>query len=278
MATVTDSSLLSAAQEVVTDFVDNKSSLNSGVIKKASELGLNDTQTQRLIERTNTEAFLRVYPQTTDFEVADPEIVLGHPVKTAHVTLSHNDYTEADASGMFKAASAQEKYFYKKAASTVPSRYQEKVNKVSELDIFGIDEDFCKHAAVTAYKPAIDPQNKLLCEAICSMNKTASQRAQEDLDREMRFDDAVDDLGEFIKQASLSGTQSIADSEHELLNYYPDDYALITGIYDAVVTKMASEGVNPDTLGRSEDVYEPIYATSSELTDKFKRVLDILHE
>ena len=81
MATVTESSLLTAAHEIVDAFMDKTSSLNDGVIKKASELGLNNDQTQRLIERTNTEAFLRVYPNDTDFEVASPEVVLG--IKTA---------------------------------------------------------------------------------------------------------------------------------------------------------------------------------------------------
>lgn len=34
MAVVTDSSLLSAAHEIVSDFLDKKASLNDGVIKK----------------------------------------------------------------------------------------------------------------------------------------------------------------------------------------------------------------------------------------------------
>ena len=83
MATVTESSLLTAAHEIVDAFMDKSASLNDGVIKKASELGLNNDQTQRLIERTNTEAFLRVYPSDTDFEVASPEVVLG--IKTASI-------------------------------------------------------------------------------------------------------------------------------------------------------------------------------------------------
>ena len=77
MASVTDSSLRAAAQDIVSEYLENGVSLNEGVTKKASEIGLNQDQTARLIERTNTEAFLRVFPDSTEFEVASPEVVLG---------------------------------------------------------------------------------------------------------------------------------------------------------------------------------------------------------
>ena len=158
MATVTESSLLTAAHEIVDAFMDKSASLNDGVIKKASELGLNNDQTQRLIERTNTEAFLRVYPSDTDFEVASPEVVLG--IKTASIvpTVMDKGGTVND-DGLFKAAHVQEDYFYKKASSKLPSRYQTKVASVSEEDIFGMDDEFYKEAEATKYASAIDPEN-----------------------------------------------------------------------------------------------------------------------
>lgn len=275
MATVTESSLLTAAHEIVDAFMDKSASLNDGVIKKASELGLNNDQTQRLIERTNTEAFLRVYPSDTDFEVASPEVVLG--IKTASIVPKVVDKGDSvNDDGLFKAASVQKDYFYKKASSRLPSRYQAKVASVSEEDIFGMDEAFYKEAEATKYASAIDPENMDICRVICGNTKTASQIAQENLHREMAFSEAVDDLGDFIKQASLQGRQSIEASETELLNYFPDNEALTRGIYDAVVTKMACEGVNPEILKRSAGVPVQKYAHASELTNKFQKILTIL--
>lgn len=277
MASVTDSSLLSAAHEIVTDFMDKKASLNDGVMKKASELGLNSDQTQRLIERTNTEAFLRVYPSTTDFEVASPEVVLG--IKTASITPT-KVVPIAEDDGLFKAASV-------KRASVEPrvnfgittgasAEYQAKLDAVTGEDIFGMDDEFYKTAAETKYAYALDVESREMCRAICDMNKTASQIAQEELDRELRFNDAIEDLGAFIKQASLSGMQSIADSEYELRNMFPDERNAIASVYDAVVTKMASDGVHPMYLKRAEAERPVKLAHASELTNKFQRVLDIV--
>ena len=277
MASVTDSSLLSAAHEIVTDFMDKKASLNDGVMKKASELGLNSDQTQRLIERTNTEAFLRVYPSTTDFEVASPEVVLG--IKTASITPT-KVVPIAEDDGLFKAASVKRASAEPRVnfgiATGASAEYQAKLDAVTGEDIFGMDDEFYKTAAETKYAYALDVESREMCRAICDMNKTASQIAQEELDRELRFNDAIDDLGAFIKQASLSGMQSIAESEYELRNMFPDERNAIASVYDAVVTKMASDGVHPMYLKRAEAERPVKLAHTSELTNKFQRVLDIV--
>lgn len=278
MASVSDSSLLSAAHDIVSDFMDKKASLNDGVMKKASELGLNSDQTQRLIERTNTEAFLRVYPASTDFEVASPEVVLG--IKTASIT-PMRVVPSAEDDGLFKAASVKTASKAPRVEFGIPTgaseRYTEKLAAVSAEEIFGMDEEFYKEARATEYAPAIDNESREMCRAICDMNKTASQLAQEELDRELRFNDAIEALGEHIKQASLSGVQSIEASEAELLNMYPEEHNAIRAVYDAVVTKMASDGANPNLFTRAA---EPAYvklAHESELTRKFKTVLDIVN-
>lgn len=277
MASVTDSSLLSAAHEIVTDFMDKKASLNDGVMKKASELGLNSDQTQRLIERTNTEAFLRVYPSTTDFEVASPEVVLG--IKTASITPT-KVVPIAEDDGLFKAASVKRASVEPRVnfgiATGASAEYQAKLDAVTGEDIFGMDDEFYKTAAETKYAYALDVESREMCRAICDMNKTASQIAQEELDRELRFNDAIEDLGAFIKQASLSGMQSIAESEYELRNMFPDERNAIASVYDAVVTKMASDGVHPMYLKRAESERPVKLAHASELTNKFQRVLDIV--
>lgn len=277
MASVTDGSLLSAAHDIVSDFMDKKASLNDGVMKKASELGLNSDQTQRLIERTNTEAFLRVYPSSTDFEVASPEVILG--IKTASIT-PNKVVPIAEDDGLFKAASVEKKASAPRVsfgiATGASDAYQAKLDAVTGEDIFGMDDEFYKTAAETQYDYALDVESREMCRAICDMNKTASQIAQEELDREMRFNDAIEDLGEFIKQASMSGMQSIEESEYELRNMFPQERGAIAGVYDAVVTKMASDGVHPMLLKRAGADRPIKLAHTSELTNKFQRVLDIV--
>ena len=58
---------------------------------------------------------------------------------------------------------------------------------------------------------------------------------------------------------------------------YPEEHNAIRAVYDAVVTKMASDGANPNLFTRAA---EPAYvklAHESELTRKFKTVLDIVN-
>lgn len=273
MANVTDGSLLSIAQDIVTEFMDNKTTLNEGVMKKASELGLNNDQTQRLIERTNTEAFLRVYPNDTDFEVASPEVILG--VKTASITPAKSVPLAAD-DGLFKAASVE-----KKAGSTgipVSPEYAAAISKVSEEDIFGMDEEFYKEAKATEYEPVYDIEFKTMWRAMNDIQKTAAEIELENADRELRFGNAVESFAKHIKQASLDGVQSIESSEHELLNMYPENSGLIRCIYDNIVTKMASDGVDSQSLTRSSDVLMQKFAHESELTKKFQDILDIISE
>jgi hypothetical protein len=272
LASVTDSSLRAAAQDIVSEYLENGVSLNEGVTKKASEIGLNQDQTARLIERTNTEAFLRVFPESTEFEVASPEVVLGiktASVKTARVA-KHADDCSADE-GLFKAASVQKE-------ASAPRKHRSRVDNISAEDIFGMDEEFLKVAAETAYDSAIDKDVRMMHRAFETVTKTASELARENLDREMRFSEAITGFMDHIKQASLAGTQSIASSEAELLNMYPEESNLIRNIYDEVTIKMAHEVEDARILERAKDVIKTKFAHESQLTNKFQKILDIIQE
>lgn len=272
MSSVSDSSLLTAAQEIVTDFIDNQVSLNTGVIKKAGDLGLNTDQTQRLIERTNTEAFLRVYPGETDFEVASPEVILG--VKTSSVLPKANDVkVEASTTGLFKAASVESSLPRISTVSRFSKSFQEKLAAVSADDIFGIDEDFKKTASDTAYAPAIDADSREMCRIICDMEKNASDVGVAAMKAELDQETALTDMYRIVKQASLSEDKSLAEAEYECLNMFPEQQPAIREIFNQFTEKLASEYVDPDLLGRSEDVWNTKIAASSDVTEACKRVL-----
>lgn len=277
MSSVTDSSLLTAAQEIVTDFMDNHVSLNTGVIKKAGDLGLNTDQTQRLIERTNTEAFLRVYPGDTDFDVASPEVVLG--VKTSSVLPKGNVISLAPSAdeGLFKAASRADVSQGLPKLSSVPrftASFKEKLASVSADDIFGIDGEFKKIAHETEYKPAIDPESREMCRLICDMEKNASAVGVAQMQEEMNQADALTSLYKLVKEAALSEDKSLAESEHECLNMYPEQHLAIREMFNQFTEKLASEYVDPDLLRRSEDVWNVKIAAASDITEACKQVLN----
>ena len=261
MAVVTDSSLLSAAHEIVSDFLDKKASLNDGVIKKASELGLNSDQTSRLIERTNTEAFLRIYPGDTEFEVASPEVVLG--IKTASITPKIN----------VPAASVEKK------ASIDPAkeRMREKLASISPEEIFGMDtEEFQKTAAMCTYEPAIDRESAMMLRTIHESTKLASEINQEEMARNLAVNDAIEDFEDFVKQAALSGTQQLHESEAEVLNMYPQAEGIIRSVYDDISEKFASAAIGVGTVRRAASPAFTKYASASPLTIKFNRILTAL--
>lgn len=268
MATVTDGALLSAAQDIVTDFMDNKCTLNEGVMKKASDMGFNTDQTKRLIERTNTEAFLRIYPNDTEFEVASPEVILG--IKTASVKpmkkVASAELPVDD--GLFKAASI------KKEASSKPNYF----DRFTDEDIFGMDNEFLKTAASNYYPDAIDRDAQAFLYGIVDTTKTASEQRQEQLIKEAAFDNAINSFGSMVKQASLRGEYTIADAETELLNKFPDQVPLINTTFDALCVKLASEYVNPELLKRSEGVVNYKYASETPVTQSFRRVIETAKE
>jgi len=279
MATVSDSSIMMAAQEITSDFIDGKVTLNEGVAKKASDLGYNVEQTKRLIERTNTEAFMKKFATgESEFTLADPDVILGDKnVKTASTyTLSNTE--DSNSEGMFKAASEEKKEYipsnhgFNLGAS---KEYQEKLASVDLRDIFGLNDDDMK---VDALPSAIDPDIANWNRMICESTKTASERQVEYDAKAFAFYDKVDELAEFIKQASLSGDQSIRDSELELLNMFPENVDTVRNLYDNIVEKMASEGVNPSTLERSVEVPVSKLAHESKLTRLFEDLIDIANK
>ena len=264
MAVVTDSSLLSAAHEIVSDFLDKKASLNDGVIKKASELGLNSDQTSRLIERTNTEAFLRIYPGDTEFEVASPEVVLG--IKTASITPKINVPAASEDDGLFKAASVEKK------ASIDPAkeRMREKLASISPEEIFGMDtEEFQKTAAMCT-------ESAMMLRTIHESTKLASEINQEEMARNLAVNDAIEDFEDFVKQAALSGTQQLHESEAEVLNMYPQAEGIIRSVYDDISEKFASAAIGVESVRRAASPAFTKYASASPLTIKFNRILTAL--
>lgn len=284
MATVTEGSIMGMAQEIVSDFLTNKTTLNDGVIKKATDMQLNPDQTKRLIERTNTEAFLRSYPESTEFDVASPEVVLGEKVASVNkiITLTKEAAENTIEDGMFKAASDENYKAKHEPLFGVPTgaskEYSEKLAAISEEEIFGLDtEEFAKEAKAAKLEYAIDQESRAMSKALADMTKTANEIVRENTERELKFSEAIEDIAEYIKQASLQGTQSICDSEHELLNAFPEKTDFIRTLYDAVTEKMASIYIPQEKLVRFTGTEEDLnkLASESELTKKFGRIIKI---
>lgn len=92
------------ADEVVANFIEKKSSLNSSILKLAQDKDLNPDQIKRLVEMANTKTFLKLFKdnpredQNVDFDVADANGILknfyneGSPntVKITKITITSN--------------------------------------------------------------------------------------------------------------------------------------------------------------------------------------------
>lgn len=77
-----------AAQEIVDKFVSTGETLTQLVKTKVAHFGWNNNQASRLIEKVNGEAFIKMFPEKTSFEVAEPEVITGVKVaaeKTASI-------------------------------------------------------------------------------------------------------------------------------------------------------------------------------------------------
>lgn len=245
MVSVTESSLNLAAHEIVADFNHNDVTLNDGVIKKAAELGLNDDQTSRLIERANSEAFLSLFPDTADFTVADPSVVF-EGLKT-------------------KVASTE------KVANEVkfnPS-YAEQLER-DPYEIFGIEPAVEKTASqeLKTSKEVIDELVALRAQSeALDVEKVASFMLMEEADSKMwnAFKDEV-----------LSG-RSVSSIEKELVLSYPEKVASVCIMISALTDKIAAYTKMPmeayDRL-EIEDINPNEVIFPSDITNAFKGVLD----
>lgn len=243
MASVTESSLNLAAHEIVADFKHEGVALNDAVIKKAAELGLNTDQTNRLIERTNSEAFLSLFPEKTDFEVADPKVVLASKVASETVT---------------KVASE----------SVKKMSYYERLDR-DPYDIFGVEPETCKTASETKtardiYIERIEATN--LIDSI-NMDKTA---------RLMLMEESDSTLWNVFKEEAMGG-RSVSSMEKELVLAYPEKVAAVCAVVDALVDKLASYNrldVNDYARLEVEDLSTNEVVLSSKLTEAFRGVLE----
>lgn len=261
MAIVSDSSLLSAAHEIVNNFMDNDTTLNTGVQKKASELGLNTDQTMRLIEKTNTEAFLRKYPSTTEFDVASPEVVCG--IKTSSVKRNLEDCKDTDE-GLFKAASAKDGVV-KNAADY---EYVNAIDRTSLDDIFGLEAGT---KVASSYEPVSSPENKKVLEGIWEMTKTSSELAQKREMQNLEIEKHAQNMFAFVKEAALQG-KPIGKMEEDLIASYPDEESNVRALFDNYEVKLASEMTSTAALTRANDV-KPRYVVESPITKEFGMLL-----
>lgn len=241
MASVTEDSLNLAAHSIVAEFVDNGSDLTTGVRKKASELGLNREQTSRLIERTNSEAFLRVFPEKTDFAVADPNVILGSSEKTA------SEKTQGRTT------------------------YAEYLNR-DPYDIFGVDT--VKTASYDG--DAVGCSRGKLINMVYS-TRLKEAEAVEKTAKLIELEETQAKLWEVFKTAAYNGT-SVSDMERELLLAFPDKPFEVIETVDFLSEKLASSLLSPEIMKRAsaEDFDPNKIVEESELTKAFRGVMDIV--
>ena len=109
------------ADEIVSEFIENKKDLNTSILKKAQENEFNSEQIKRLVELSNTKAFLKVFSpektgedKNTEFDVADPNKILKEyfanppePTKVSHVSTDDFDLDIPDMMQRIRAGVAE---------------------------------------------------------------------------------------------------------------------------------------------------------------------------
>ena len=249
MAEVTESSLNLAAHEIVADFNNKSVTLNDGVIKKASELGLNNDQTARLIERTNSEAFLSLFPEKTEFAVADPNVILKQASST-------------DAS-VAKVASIE------KTANIHRGSYAEALER-DPYDIFGVSGTE-KVASEHMLKTAKDLFSERI-EASTVLDNIGIEKAA----KLIAMEDASNHLWSVFKEEALSGRDT-ASMEKEVVLAFPEKTAAVCTVFETMMNKLASATLlSVDSFNRLEveDININEVVKTSRLTNAFKGVLD----
>lgn len=240
MASIDESSLNLAVHEVVADYINEDVTLNDGVRKKASELGLNRDQTERLIERTNSEAFLRVFPEKTDFDVADPKVIFEEGTKTASV---HGPNRQS---------------------------YTERLNK-DVRDIFGVEAE-----KTASYDPNEESVRSRWVDIVYS-ERIAEEYRIEKMARLIDVEDAEANLFSLFKTAACTGTP-VSNMECELLYAFEDKPIVVAEMVNAMSEKLATVANLPPSIMKRASVedYKPhTVVLDSELIRAFDKVLSL---
>ena len=258
MASVSEESLTKAANDVLVMRSEKGLNLTDGVKKKASELGLNREQTARLIERTNSEAFLKSFPASTEFDVADPEAILSG-IKTASVKkasvvahpVAQAEKVASDGSGVERRS------------------YAEQLDRSFD-EIFG-NEPSTKIASYSAVYNTDSRQELLnrvygdLAAETIRVEKTAALLQAEEAEARM---------WSMVKESALNG-RSVADMELELLYTCPEKGAEALELMNHYSEKLAECLLSPEILRRATDKEYELnkVAFDTELTRAFKDVV-----
>ena len=202
MASVTEEMLQNIASDIVRDFNSGGISLTEGVRKKASENGFNREQTARLIERTNSDAFMSLFPKQTEFPVASPEEVMGE-----------------------KVASVQE---IKKPT------YKEKLAR-DPYEIFGVANEKTASCDVLPPKLAFNAYKEYL-----ALNAMRDEYRVTKLAEEIQAEDLSAQFFELVKEAVYQG-ESISSIEGSLLHAIPSQPEMVCDVVTELVTKLARD-------------------------------------
>lgn len=210
MASVTEEMLQNIASEIVREFNSGGTSLTEGVRKKASENGFNRDQTARLIERTNSEAFLSLFPKQTEFSVADPKEVLGEKVASVkEARRTYKQSVERDLHDIFGISPAE---------------------KVASIDL-------AEHLIQT---------NTLFAE-ITALGTMLEDARMDKIARDIRAEEMSNEFFGLVKTAVYEETP-LRSIEAELYRNFPESAEMVCDVMDEVATKLASDPFLPSVL------------------------------
>lgn len=235
---VTEDLLQVTAKDIVQDYVNNGETLTDGVKKKASEMGLNKDQTARLIERTNSEAFLSVFPEKSEFNVADPNAILSEKVASERKALkSYAEQVSRDFDDIFGNT-------VEKQASTDINIYSEDLARAKVRDM--------------VFEGAMLEQTRLAKFAAESLIDQAEKVAWHS------FRDTV-----------LFGTP-VESLETQLVLAYPEKRAFVESVVEEFTDRLGKTGVDRRLLKRASNIDIEDIIGDTPIAESFKGLMELV--
>lgn len=163
MANITVQELQDIAVKCVSDFFNEKTSLNEGLAKEASDRGLNSEQLKRAVEATNTLAHLKSLDvssdRTTEFPVADYQEIVKLAFVPDLTSPPIEEEDETDSFGFAKSAAVEVEttmsyenavFFLQKKAAVNDRELED-----AKYELLNVAEDILKQAGELRKDPEI---------------------------------------------------------------------------------------------------------------------------
>lgn len=269
MASVTEFSLQDMATKLAKKFNAGEGSLNDIVTQAIKESSYNKDQAARLIERTNTEAFLSRFPNSNSFDVANPDVILG---MFGEGTSSTKVASQSSGMSIANSIAKETNMLVKEASYNCPSKTASAMMNADIETVFGIDVNE-KTASYDSYDNGYEAKKQVFDSEYSRLIKEATLRDASTIF--YKTDESLNKVWKLYKTAAILGYGTDV-AEEKLLISYPENTESVFKAVDMFNTKLASDMSLPAGIVKRAMVskFNPLKVVDrDELTDAFGELI-----